>query len=395
MTERDGGSAARRARRPHARAPIPVLVAVVLIVPDPGAADPTRHGRDEHHVHVEAFPVAPAAPPPPILREHVPGLRKGMEDLSPFLRDTILNLHARSFYFNRQNTNDTANEAWALGGWLEYKSGWLLDTFAIGLTGYTSFPLYAPEDRDGTTLLRTGQEGFTALGEAYAKVRYKEYAVLTGGRQLIDQGYVNREDNRMIPNTFEALTLGGKLGPVRYDLGYLWTIKPRDENKFIEMSEQAGVENGDAGLLLTSLTVTPVNDLTVYLANYWVDDTFNTAYFNPEFTFRPVKDLGVSLGLQYTDQRNTGSDLLGTFTTWNVGARVQLAWRGLSLIGAMSATGEEASLRTPYGIWPGYLQMIETAFNRANEKAFGFGLRVDFSSDLLPFPVPGLSVLLF
>ena len=64
--------------------------------------------------------------------------------------------------------------------------------------------------------------------EAWAALRYREYALLRGYRQRIDNGYVNSQDNRMVPNTFEALMLGGKLGWARYDVGYIWEIKPRD-----------------------------------------------------------------------------------------------------------------------------------------------------------------------
>ena len=101
---------------------------------------------------------------------HLPGLQQGMEKLPAFIRDTDLNLHFRTFYFDRINPDDSVNEAWAIGGWLEYRSGWLWDTFAMGAVGYTSQPLYAPDDKDGTTLLAPGQEGITVLGQAYGGV---------------------------------------------------------------------------------------------------------------------------------------------------------------------------------------------------------------------------------
>ena len=40
-----------------------------------------------------------------------PPLREGMAKLPPFLRDTDLNVRLRTFYFNRQNDDDTASEA--------------------------------------------------------------------------------------------------------------------------------------------------------------------------------------------------------------------------------------------------------------------------------------------
>ena len=87
----------------------------------------------------------------------IPGVAEEMDKLPPFLRDTSLNVHFRTFYFDRLNSNDTTNEAWAFGGWLAYKSDWLADTFAIGAVGYTSQPLYAPDDTPGTNLLHPPQ----------------------------------------------------------------------------------------------------------------------------------------------------------------------------------------------------------------------------------------------
>ena len=108
--------------------------------------------------------------PPPLLRRYLPGLQQGMEKLPAFIRDTDLNLHFRTFYFDRINPDDSVNEAWAIGGWLEYRSGWLWDMFAMGAVGYTSQRLYAPDDKDGTTLLAPGQEGITVLGQPYGGV---------------------------------------------------------------------------------------------------------------------------------------------------------------------------------------------------------------------------------
>ncbi len=40
----------------------------------------------------------------------------------------------------------------------------------MGAVGYTSQPLYAPNDKDGTTLLAPGQGGITVLGQAYGQL---------------------------------------------------------------------------------------------------------------------------------------------------------------------------------------------------------------------------------
>ena len=66
----------------------------------------------------------------------------------------------------------------------------------------------------------------------------------------------------MVPNTFEALTLSGKLDWFRYDVGYLWNIKPRDSNDFISMSRQAGVPGDGDGMVLSAFAFTPIKDLS-------------------------------------------------------------------------------------------------------------------------------------
>ena len=105
-------------------------------------------------------------PGPPLERLFAP-LREQFKGLPPLLGDTDLNVPFRSYYFNRTKPDDTQNEAEAFGGWITYQSGWLLDTFAMGATFYGSAPLYAPEDKDGTLLLKPGQKGYYVPGQAW------------------------------------------------------------------------------------------------------------------------------------------------------------------------------------------------------------------------------------
>jgi len=315
-----------------------------------------------------------------------------MSKLPPFFRDTDLNVRFRSFYFNRQKDDDTASETWAIGGWIQYASGWLLDTFAMGTTYYLSVPLYAPDNSPGSLLATPGQGTISVVGEAWGAFRYKEYALLKGGRVKIDDGYLNPQDNRMIPNTFEGVTLSGKLDWVRYDVGYLATIKPRDSNDFILMSRQAGASGKGEGLVLGSVALTPIPDLLIYLGNDYSLDVFNTLSLKGAYTHPFTKDVKLDAGLQFTDQRSVGDERLGEFATWNVGAGARLVWRGLSLGTAMHFTGADANIRSPWGSWPGYLALMVTDFDRANEKAFGVSLKYDFGGTLLPFELPGFSV---
>jgi hypothetical protein len=340
----------------------------------------------------DAAPVPPP-PPPALLERAFPPVREGLAGLPPFIRDTDLNVRFRTFYFNRQNENNLDNEAWAIGGWVQYASGWLFDTLAMGATYYMSFPAYAPDARFGTLILASpDHDTIGTFGEAWGALRYKEYALLRGYRQKIDDGYVNPQDNRMIPNTFEAVTLSGQVGWARYDLGYIWEIKPRDSNDFISMSRQAGATGGGKGVYLASVTLTPITGLSLYAGNFYGEEIYNTAFGKGEYTYTFSPDLKVQVGAQVTDQRSVGDERLGDFSTWNFGLGARVVWRGLTFGAAGHITDDENSIASPWGTWPGYLSMQVTDFNRAKEKAFGVGLKYDFGGSLLPLQVPGLTV---
>ena len=115
---------------------------------------------------------------PRLLRDNIPGVADEMRKRPAFFRDLEMDLHLRSYYFNRElpirptppSGPDTFNqEAWALGV-------------------HVSIP----------------------------------------------------RDNRMIPNTFEGVTVRGDVDPVEYYAGYLTAMKPRNSETFINIARAAG-----------------------------------------------------------------------------------------------------------------------------------------------------------
>lgn len=333
--------------------------------------------------HVAAEDAPPPPPRPPLERLFEP-LKQEMKDLPPFLRDTDLKAHFRTYYFYRTKPDDTINEALATGGWLGYRSGWLFDTFSIGGTIYGSAPLYAPDDRDGTLLLKPGQEGYFVPGEAWAALRYKDYAVLRGYRQLVDMGYVNPQDNRMTPNTFEAVTLGGKVGWVQYLAGYLWNIKKRNDEDFIAMSSAAGVKGHHDGVSLAGVQLTPIEGLRMHFSNAWGHNMFNTLYAEAEYLHPLSERWKLRIGAQFTDQRAVGDALLRNaseryWATQVGGVRAQAIYRELTMTTAFSITAAGNTIQSPWGSYPGYLSLIDQDFNRANEKAVLLGVAYDFA----------------
>jgi hypothetical protein len=308
-----------------------------------------------------------------------PRVREFLETQPPFLRDTELLAHFRTYYLDRETLSGAENEAWAAGGWLQYRSGWLGDALQIGATLYTSQPLYAPEDKDGTGLLASGQEGYTVLGEAYATLRYRDHR-LTGYRQLLDLPYVNGDDSKMTPNTFEGVTLFGKTPWLKYGLGYLLEMKQKTADQFISMGEAAGVPGSDRGLAFATVRTSPWKGFAIGAVDHFVADTVNILYAEADHAWRLGPDLALTLGAQFTDQRSVGADRLtgSTFDTQVGGARAVLSYAGAHLTVAFSTASSEASLRKPFGGYPGYLSLMESDFDRAGEDAWLVGLAYDF-----------------
>ena len=149
------------------------------------------------------------------------------------LKDTKFEFNLRSFYFDRSDFSGAEKQAWAIGGWLGVKTGYFLDHIAFGATVYTSNPIYAPDDRDGTLLLAPGQNGYTVLGEFYAELRIVKDVGITVGAKGYDTPFINRNDTRMTPNTFEAIVLQGrtKLDPSSNDAAVTAEMEKRSRSR--------------------------------------------------------------------------------------------------------------------------------------------------------------------
>jgi hypothetical protein len=140
----------------------------------------------------------------------------------------------------------------------------------------------------------SGQQGYDALGEAWGALRYEDYALVQGYRQLVDQGDINPSDIRMTPYTFEGVTVGGKVGVVHYLAGYLWKIKPRNADTFVSMAEQAGATGSNGGVGLIGVQVRPWSSLRIDVSNQYGVDTFNTVYVKADYRYPFTDDWAIA-----------------------------------------------------------------------------------------------------
>ncbi|MCK5190942.1 MAG: OprD family outer membrane porin, partial [Methylococcales bacterium] len=179
-----------------------------------------------------------------------PGIKSKLENLPPFWRDTHFSANFRSYYFDRNRKQSHDSQAWTYGGSLKYKSGWWQNFLQVGASVYTSQKIIAPEDKDGTLLLKPGQHGFAVLGEAYLAAQFTQNLEAKVFRQALDLPYLNKHDNRMVPNTFEAYMLTHTSNSLEWILGYVRKMKKRNSNDFEYMSQAAGFNKTHKGQAL-------------------------------------------------------------------------------------------------------------------------------------------------
>ena len=310
------------------------------------------------------------------------------EGRSPFVEDTTYGAQLRSMYFFRDQFSPAISEAWAIGGSAWVRSGYLGERVRFGATLYTSQPLYAPSDRDGTLMLAPGQEGYTVLGQAYAEVKLTERIFAALGRKLYDTPYIGAFDVRMTPKTFEGVTVYGKAGGAesapewRFGGGYITKIKELNSDEFVWMSRDAGA-SVDRGVYLAGANYARGN-FSLGAIEYYSEDIINIFYTEAKVAL-PSK---LSFAGQFTDQRSTGDNLLtgSSFSTNQWGVRADLGLGAATFTVGYTDTASGADIRNPWSGHPGYTSVQVQNFFRANETAVLLKAAYDFSER-----VPGLS----
>ena len=302
-----------------------------------------------------------------------------LKNLAPFWRDTDLRANFRSYYFNRdRNQSFDDSLAWTYGGSLEYQSGWWHDFIKLGAKVYTSQKIIAPDDKDGTLLLKRGQHGLVTLGEAYIVAQLKQDLELKIFRQTLNLPYLNKQDSRMVPNTFEAYMLEQSNSSLEWILGYVRKMKKRDSDEFKYMSQTAGFKGNHKGQAVSGARYALTEKTDIGVINFFTEDYMNTFYSEANHVFLPENEIPIKLSFQYTNQQSTGSELGGEFDTYSFGGQISLSYKSIVLTAAATSTGKNKRIQKPFGGTPSYISLMINDFDRAGEDAWLVGLSYHF-----------------
>ena len=315
-------------------------------------------------------------------------LREQLAEAQPFWRDALLDFDLRIYDFRRDNGIETIADSLAVGTELTFSSGKWRERLSTVITWHTSFGIDTPEGSGYSGLLGEGESDLSVISGAYLQYEFGEVLSTRLYRQEFNMPYINRQDVRMIPNSFEGYALRYPGKRLEWLAGHITKIKKRDSEEFVPMAEAAGVDGDDTG---TSVVVGRYNfaDKSVLGVVYQhTDDLFSTAFFEGSVRRTLSENWGLQLAAQLTNQWSVGAEKLGDFSTDTWGLRGMLSYRSATLTTGYTKTGD-AAIRKPFGGTPGYTSSMIFDFDRANEDAWRIGLSQNFAK----LGLPGVSLI--
>ena len=329
----------------------------------------------------------------------------------------------------------------AVGGSVIYKSGYLNGfSFSTGLYGTFA---QGSLDRDEAYLYKAGKgsfsrydrlidgtDGVISLAQAYLAYRYEKTEVKVG-RQIFESFLTRSNDTKMIPNTFEGVSLVTKEVPKTVlKVAYLTRQKLRDHSEFhsvlaygkvpsTAVTEYTGFTQNDDSSVHLGLTKTKLNtagiddnlvvfdfknntveDLTLF-ANYTaVPELFSSAMFEFNYKF-DVADWSIIPGLRYMYQFDNGAGSIGSASryghstikgvstlsgyndpesldSWLVAARLDLVHDNLKFRLGYTKIADKADIIAPWRGFPttGYTRAMAQYNWYANTESYM--LQVDY-----------------
>ena len=272
-------------------------------------------------------------------------------------------------------------------------------------------------------LLRNGTQGYGVFAEAYLEYKYEQTNV-KAGRQIFESFLTKSNDTKMIPNTFEGVTLHSKdLSGTLVNVAYLTRQKLRDHTTFhsvlafgdnAENPYNLYSQNDDSamhkGLTTSKLEAMGIEDklivmemmnrsmeqLTLRMNYTSVPELISSAMIQADYRF----DLGewsVMPGLRYMQQFDEGAGAIGganlktltsgytkpnSLDTALYAARIDMVNDALKLRIAYTVVADKGDIIAPWRGFPtgGFTRAMGQYNWNANTKSYMFQLDYEFES---------------
>ncbi len=300
----------------------------------------------------------------------------------------------RLAYINQDNHAIGAADTYgtAIGGQLKYETA-RFKNLSLAATAFVSqkiSDLSGDKDKGELNGDFFGADGnsFAYFGEAYVDYGYQNFD-LRIGRQKLDTPLNDRDDIRLLPNTFEAIMAGyGGIRDTVVVAGYInrWAgyDSGDDISKFKDMPGGVDADgNAIKGVFLAGVMNESIENVELQAWYYDFDKTAGVLYTEVMYGAEYKSALAVEAGLQYANySEKSASAIEGDV----YGGLLALGYEGVNLGAAFNVVNaaEGKSMILGYGGGPYFTSMEEWTIDGMNDgEAYVFGIELDFSKILL------------
>jgi len=280
----------------------------------------------------------------------------------------------------------------SIGGQLKYETA-KFNSVSLAAAAFVSqkiSPLSGDKDKGELNgdFFGTDGDSFAYLGEAYVDYGYENFD-LRLGRQKLDTPLNDRDDIRMLPNTFEALMAGyGGITDTILVAGYINRWAGYDSGDDISMfKDMPGGLDADGkaikGVFLAGVMNESIENVELQAWYYDFDKTAGVLYTEAVYTAEYRSGLGVEAGIQYANySEKSASAIEGDV----YGGVISLGFEGVAFGVACNRVdaADGKSMILGYGGGPYFTSMEEWTIDGMNDgEAYVLGVEVDFSKMLL------------
>jgi len=232
------------------------------------------------------------------------------------------------------------------------------------------------------------QDSFTYLGEAYIDYGYKNVH-LRIGRQKLDTPLNDRDDIRMLPNTFEAAMAGfGGITDTILVAGYInsWAgyDSGDDISKFKDLPGDVDTSGKHGkGVILAGVMNESIDNVELQAWYYDFDKATGIIYADAVYGTEYASGLGVEAAVQYG---NYAEKYSSTIEGDVYGGLLSLGYEGVALVAAfnMVEASDGKYITIGWGGGPYFTSMEEWTIDGMNDgEAYVFGAEVDVSKILI------------
>ncbi len=302
--------------------------------------------------------------------------------------------HIRLAHVRQNNDATTTPDTYgtAIGGEIKYESAKYYNT-SIGLSLFVSqniTPLSGDFNTGKLNLDFFDGDGssLTYFGEAYIDYYYNNFD-LRIGRQKLDTPFNDRDDIRMVPNTFEAVTLGyGGIKDFVFVSGYItaWAGYDSGQNisKFKDIPGTIGA-TGETGKYAVFFGVMNKSFENVELQAwyYGFDKQTDLEYIEATYEVSLNSDIGISLAGQYAHYHERSSSMIEGDV---YGGVTGVTYKGIGISFAYNdvITPGNQTIIIGYGGGPYYTSMEEMTIDSIDDaSAYVVGMEIDLSQTVL------------